>query len=109
MLVQILTKKFVGDVQNGLEGWERLIREFESQSEYNLPDFVLCGIVLAGIDDHSMKEHLAMNSNRLDSFFQDEVGDRGHSPHEGRGQSTEPHGDRRDLQGQGQDQGWQGR
>jgi hypothetical protein len=69
MLVQILTKKFGGDIQNGIESWERLIREFESQSEYKLPDFILCGIVLAGIEDHVMKEHIAMNSNRLDSFI----------------------------------------
>ena len=69
MLVQILTKKFGGDIQNGLKSWERLIREFESQSEYKLPDFALCGIVLAGIEDHAMKEHIAMSSNRLDSFI----------------------------------------
>ena len=69
MLVQILTKKFGGDIQHGLESWEGLIREFESQSEYKLPDFVLCGIILAGIEDHVMKEHIAMNSNRLDSYL----------------------------------------
>ena len=69
MLVQILTKKFGGDIQSGIESWERLIREFESQSEYKLPDFILSGIVLAGIEDHVMKEHIAMNSNRLDSFI----------------------------------------
>ena len=69
MLVQILKKTFGGDIQNGLESWERLIREFESQSEYKLPDFVLCGIILAGIEDHVMKEHIAMSSNRLDSYL----------------------------------------
>ena len=34
-----------------------------------MPDFVLCGIILAGIEDHVMKEHIAMNSNRLDSYL----------------------------------------
>ena len=34
-----------------------------------MPDFNLSGIVLAGIEDHVMKEHIAMNSNRLDSFI----------------------------------------
>ncbi len=109
MLVQILTKKFGGDIQNGLESWERLIREFESQSEYKLPDFVLCGIILAGIEDHVMNERIAMNSNRLDSFAKMKSEIVTIARTKAAVSRPNPHGDRRDLQGQGQDQGWQGR
>jgi hypothetical protein len=66
MLVQILTTKFTQDIQSGLEGWERMIRDFEAQSTHKVPDFVLCGIVLAGVEDPILREFLTMNATRLD-------------------------------------------
>ena len=68
MLIQLLTFKFDGDILAGIEQWERLIRDFEQQSSFVLPDFVRSGILISGMQDHSLRDHLGMQSSRLDDY-----------------------------------------
>ena len=68
MLIQLLTFKFDGDILAGIEQWERLIRDFEQQSSFVLPDFVRSGILISGMQDHSLRDHLGMHSSRLDDY-----------------------------------------
>ena len=67
MLMAILTAKFGDDVLAGIESWERNVREFEAQSGHQILDFIECGVLIMGMVDPIVKDHLVMHSARLET------------------------------------------
>ena len=54
--------------QASLEGFEKDIREFQNQTGHEVPDFILGGILVNGVQDPALKDHLVMHSARLDNY-----------------------------------------
>ena len=68
MLLGILNTKFRGDALTDVEAWERELRIFEKQTGYNIPDFVKSGILINGLDEESLRNHVVMHTARLDTY-----------------------------------------
>ena len=67
MLLDILSSKF-DDPLRDIESLKRKVREYASQSDNEVPDFILCGLLLHGLTDVSLREHLVLQSARLTTF-----------------------------------------
>ena len=68
LLLEILRYKFEGDLVTCIEAFERKVREYEKQSGKDIDDETIIGIVILGVTDASVKEHLVRHSGRLDSW-----------------------------------------
>ena len=68
LLLEILRYKFEGDLVTCIEAFERKVREYEKQSGKDIDDETIIGIVILGVTDASVKEHLARHSGRLDKW-----------------------------------------
>lgn len=68
MLLAVLSFKFTGDAQASLESFQKNIREFEAQSGHQIPDFIKAGIVMNGVEERTLRDHLVMHASRLDTF-----------------------------------------
>ena len=68
MLMQVLGFKFGGNVAARLDAFERAIHEYESQSKEKVTDDTRIGIVMLGMEDLKIKEHLIRNSSRLGTW-----------------------------------------
>ena len=66
VLLPILSCRITGDAQAAIEA-ERCVREFEGQSTHVEPDFVNSWIVISGIEEQALRDHLVMQSAQLDS------------------------------------------
>ena len=67
-LMQVLGFKFDGNVATRIDAFERLIHDYEAQSRERVSDDTKIGIVLLGMDDIKIKEHLIRNSARLTTW-----------------------------------------
>ena len=52
----------------GIEAFERKVREYEKQSGKDVDDDTIIGVVILGISDPAVKEHLVRHAGRLDSW-----------------------------------------
>ena len=68
LFVEILRYKFEGDLVTCIEAFERKVREYEKQSGKDIDDETIIGIVILGVTDASVKEHLVRHSGRLDKW-----------------------------------------
>ena len=68
LLLEILRCKFEGDLVTCIEAFERKVREYEKQSGKDIDDETIIGIVILGVTDASVKEHLVRHSGRLDKW-----------------------------------------
>ena len=68
LLLEILRYKFEGDLVTCIEAFERKVREYEKQSGKDIGDETIIGIVILGVTDASVKEHLVRHSGRLDKW-----------------------------------------
>ena len=68
LLLEILRYKFEGDLVTCIEAFERKVREYEKQSGKDIDDETIIGIVILGVTDASVKEHLVRHSGRLDKW-----------------------------------------
>ena len=66
--MQAMAYKFTGDIPSGLAAFERLVRDYESQSNKKIDDDEKIGVVLLGMEDSRVKEHLIRNSAGLDTW-----------------------------------------
>ena len=68
LLLEILRYKFEGDLVSCIESFERKVREYEKQSGKDVDDETVIGIVILGVEDQTVKEHLIRHSSRLDTW-----------------------------------------
>ena len=66
--MQAMAYKFTGDIPSALAAFERLVRDYESQSNKKIDDDEKIGVVLLGMEDSRVKEHLIRNSAGLDTW-----------------------------------------
>ena len=57
-----------GSVLDGLETWKRMIRDFEQQTTFSIPDFIKIGLLVSNLLDDRLREHLLVHGARLDAF-----------------------------------------
>ena len=67
MVLCILSYRFTGDAQAAIESFERCIRENESRGSHTVPEFVTAVIVINGIEEQTLRDHLVMHSAQFDS------------------------------------------
>ena len=65
LLMQVLSYKFSGNVATKLDGFERLVRDYESQSGEVVTDATRIGVVMLGMEEPQIREHLIRNAVRL--------------------------------------------
>ncbi|CAK0791790.1 unnamed protein product, partial [Prorocentrum cordatum] len=66
--MQAMAYKFTGDIPSALAAFERLVRDYESQSNKKIDDDDKIGVVLLGMEDSRVKQHLIRNSAGLDTW-----------------------------------------
>ena len=65
----ILNTRFSStDVEAELELSEKTIRRYESETGKALDDQILLGVVINGLQDNSVRDHIIRNTNRLTSY-----------------------------------------
>ena len=67
LLMQVLSYKFSGSVATKLDGFERLVRDYESQSGESVTDATRIGVML-GMEEPQIREHLIRNAVRLNTW-----------------------------------------
>ena len=60
LLMQVLSYKFSGNVATRLDGFERLVRDYESQSGESVTDATRIGVVMLGMEEPQIREHLIL-------------------------------------------------
>jgi hypothetical protein len=75
LLCQILRWSFSGDIQARLELFERELIRWERKASEKISDQIRIGIVLNSLEEGSLRDHLVMNSSRLETWsaFKEEV------------------------------------
>jgi hypothetical protein len=68
LLMQVLSYKFSGNVATRLDGFERLVRDYESQSGESVTDATRIGVVMLGMEEPQIREHLIRNAVRLSTW-----------------------------------------
>ncbi len=68
LLMQVLSYKFSGNVATRLDGFERLVRDYESQSGESITDATRIGVVMLGMEEPQIREHLIRNAVRLNTW-----------------------------------------
>ena len=65
----ILNTRFSGeDLEAELEAFEKTIRRYEQESSKSIDDEMLMGIIINGIQDNSIRDHVIRNASRLTSY-----------------------------------------
>ena len=65
----ILNTRFSGhDLESELELFEKTIRRYEQESGKSIDDQMLAGIIINGIQDNSIRDHVIRNSSRLNTY-----------------------------------------
>ena len=64
----ILSTRFSSDIESELELFEKNIRRYEQESGKTLDDEILLGVVINGLQDNSMRDHIIRNSSRLMTY-----------------------------------------
>ena len=67
-LTLILSTRFSSDIESELELFEKNIRRYEQESGKTLDDEILLGVVINGLQDNSMRDHIIRNSSRLTTY-----------------------------------------
>ncbi|CAE7244466.1 unnamed protein product [Symbiodinium sp. CCMP2592] len=68
LLLEILRYRFEGDLVSCVEAFESKVREYEKQSGKEVEDDTIIGIVILGMADAAVKEHLVRHASRLDTW-----------------------------------------
>ena len=62
------TRLSSGDLEAELETFDKTVRRYESESGKHIDDELLLGIVVNGLQDTSMRDHVIRNSSRLRTY-----------------------------------------
>lgn len=68
LLMRLLSCSFDGDIPSKISEFERRILEYEQQSNQTIADDVKYGVLVMGVTDQQVKQHLVRNSGRLDTW-----------------------------------------
>eukprot|EP00929_Paragymnodinium_shiwhaense_P111971 TRINITY_DN8021_c0_g1_i4.p1 TRINITY_DN8021_c0_g1~~TRINITY_DN8021_c0_g1_i4.p1 ORF type:complete len:1618 (+),score=271.11 TRINITY_DN8021_c0_g1_i4:701-5554(+) len=68
LLMQILSFSFDGELVAKVAAFERLVRDYQVQSQKTIDDDIKLGVVLINMKDAKMKEHMIRNATRLDTW-----------------------------------------
>ena len=64
----ILSTRFTSDIESELESFDKTIRRYESESGKTLDEEILLGVVVNGLQDQSIRDHIIRKSARLQTF-----------------------------------------
>ena len=67
-LSAILRAQLRGPLAEALDSFERQVHAYEDQSVETMPDKILAATVIAGMDNASVAQHLALNDRTLDTY-----------------------------------------
>ena len=68
MLSAILRVQLKEALGESLDGFERRVRAYEDQSRKPIPDEILATTIIAGIDNATMAQHLALHDGTLHTY-----------------------------------------
>ena len=68
ILMQLLQFPFVGERGQALEGWERLVRQHETQSSDTLQNTIKAAILAHNPQDPEWRRHVGLNATRLQGY-----------------------------------------
>ena len=66
--IKKIAARFGQDLEAELEGFDKTIRRYEMQSGKTIDEEMLLGIVVNGVQDQSIRDHIIRNSNRLNTY-----------------------------------------
>ena len=66
--MKLLQFPFVGDRDQALEEWERLLRQYEAQSSDTLQDTIKAAILAHNPQDPEWPRHVGLNATRLQGY-----------------------------------------
>eukprot|EP00959_Pyramimonas_sp_CCMP1952_P294361 6157045-Pyramimonas_sp.AAC.1 len=63
-----MSYRFRDDIPSALAAFERLVHDYESQSQKTVDDDTKIGVALLGMENERVKEHLIRNSSRITTW-----------------------------------------
>ena len=66
--MQLLQFPFTGDGGQALEEWERLVRQYETQSSDTLQDTIKAAILAHNPQNPEWRRHVGLNATRLQEY-----------------------------------------
>ena len=67
-LTSLLATKFSSDIEEELEQFENMVRRYDAETGKALDDTMKLGIIVNGLQDSGLKDHLIRNSHRLKTY-----------------------------------------
>ena len=68
MLGRIMRFEFEDPTMTSMEEFEQLVKEYQNQSKDNISDSTMRGVVISGIKNERLSDHLILNASRLCTF-----------------------------------------
>ena len=67
-LTSLLATKFSSDIEQELEQFEKMVRRYDAETGKALDDTMKLGIIIKGLQDSGLKDHVIRNSHRLKTY-----------------------------------------
>ena len=67
-LTSLLATKFSSDIEQELEQFEKMVRRYDAETGKALDDTLKLGIIINGLQDSGLKDHVIRNSHRLKTY-----------------------------------------
>ncbi|CAE7692305.1 GIP [Symbiodinium sp. CCMP2456] len=67
-LTQLMSHKFTASLEAEIPFFEKLVRRYEAETGKQLDDTIKLGIIINGLQDESLKQHVVRNSARLKTY-----------------------------------------
>ena len=67
-LTQLMSHKFTASLEAEIPFFEKLVRRYEAETGKVLDDTIKLGIIINGLQDDSLKQHVVRNSARLKTY-----------------------------------------
>ena len=67
-LTSLLATKFSSDIEQELEQFEKMVRRYDAETGKALDDTMKLGIIVNGLQDAGLKDHVIRNSHRLKTY-----------------------------------------
>ena len=67
-LTSLLATKFSSDIEQELEQFEKMVRRYDAETGKALDDTMKLGIIINGLQDSGLKDHVIRNSHRLKTY-----------------------------------------
>ncbi|CAE7321841.1 GIP, partial [Symbiodinium sp. CCMP2456] len=67
-LTQLMSHKFTASLEAEIPFFEKLVRRYEAETGKQLDDTIKLGIIINGLQDESLEQHVVRNSARLKTY-----------------------------------------